>query len=98
MGTPDSLQIDGMGGSKHNTSKIALVRPSTREDADVDFTFAQVGVEKDSINYQGNCGKISSAVGPFAIDEGIIKEFRKGHSPDGSFSTQEVRIYNTGTK
>ena len=98
MGTPDALQIDGMGGSKHSTSKIAIVGPSVREDVDIDFTFAQMGVEKDSISYTGNCGNISSAVGPFGVDERIVKEYRKGHSTDENLHVREVRIYNTGTK
>jgi 2-methylaconitate cis-trans-isomerase PrpF len=98
MGTSDPLQIDGMGGSKHNTSKIVIVRLSTSDDADVSFTFAQVGVEKSTISCDGNCGNVSSGVGPFAVDEGIVKTHCKGHSTDESLSVCEVRIYNTGTK
>ena len=97
IGSPDPLQLDGMGGSKAVTSKIAIVKPSTRPDADVDYTFAQVGVADDFIGYDANCGNISAAVGPFAIDEGLVK-YRPGRSVDPKVNTQEVRIYNTGTR
>jgi 2-methylaconitate cis-trans-isomerase PrpF len=66
---------------------------------DVDYTFAQVGIEEDAIGYEGNCGNISAGVGPFAIDEGLIKgPFRKGSSADPELLAMEVRIYQTGTK
>ncbi|PWY93105.1 DUF453-domain-containing protein, partial [Aspergillus sclerotioniger CBS 115572] len=97
IGSPDPLQLDGMGGSKAVTSKIAIVKSSTRPDADVDYTFAQVGVADDFIGYDANCGNISAAVGPFAIDEGLVK-YRPGRSMDPKVKTQEVRIYNTGTR
>ncbi|GLA53654.1 hypothetical protein AnigIFM63604_010953 [Aspergillus niger] len=90
MGSPDPLQLDGMGGSKAVTSKIAIVRPSTRSDADIDFTFAQVGVARDFIHYGANCGNISAAVGPFAIEEGLV-QFRPGRSVDTTVKTQEVK-------
>lgn len=99
MGTPDPIQIDGLGGTKAVTSKIAIVRPSTRPDADIDYIFAQSGVREDVIDYTANCGNISSGVGPFAIDEGLVREFREGRSVDADkIRTQEVRIYNTGTE
>jgi 2-methylaconitate cis-trans-isomerase PrpF len=98
MGSPDPLQIDGMGGSHLVTSKIAIIRPSERDDADVDYTFCQVGIDADTIGYGGNCGNISSAVGPFAIDEGLVKEFREGVSPAPNVPTREIRIFNTGTQ
>ncbi|MEC3980086.1 2-methylaconitate cis-trans isomerase PrpF family protein [Amycolatopsis sp. H20-H5] len=88
MGTPDVLQIDGLGGSRPITSKVAIVAPSTRDDADVDYTFAQIAINHDDIGYTGNCGNISSGVGPFAIDEGLVP------AVDGS---TEVRIHNTNT-
>ncbi|KAJ5570455.1 uncharacterized protein N7459_009885 [Penicillium hispanicum] len=97
MGSPDPLQIDGMGGSKAVTSKIAIVKKSAREDADIDYTFVQVGIADNTISYDGNCGNISAAVGPFAIDEGLV-QFRPGASIDPGVKTQEVRIYNTGSK
>ncbi|MDR5785494.1 PrpF domain-containing protein [Caballeronia sp. LP003] len=88
MGTPDVMQIDGMGGSRLVTSKVAIIRPSTRGDADVDYTFAQVDVDRDQIDYDANCGNISSAVGPFAIDEKLVAV----REP-----LTTVRIYNTNT-
>lgn len=98
MGSPDPMQIDGMGGTHIVTSKIALIRPSTRPDADVDYTFCQVSIEDDLIAYDGNCGNISAAVGPFSITEGLVKEFREGQSVEPSVKTQDVRVYVTGTK
>jgi 2-methylaconitate cis-trans-isomerase PrpF len=71
-GSPDLRQIDGLGGADVLTSKLAIISPASRPDADVDYTFGQVSFETDLIDYQGNCGNISSAVGPFAIDEGLV--------------------------
>ncbi|MBW7970246.1 proline racemase family protein [Bradyrhizobium sp. BR 10289] len=88
MGTPDETQIDGMGGARLNTSKVAIVDPSERPDADVDYTFAQVEIGSDRIGYEGNCGNISSAVGPFAIDEGLVR---------ATEPVTTVRIHNTNT-
>ncbi|MGN0159118.1 MAG: 2-methylaconitate cis-trans isomerase PrpF family protein [Brotaphodocola sp.] len=73
FGSPDIRQIDGLGGADVLTSKLAIVGPSTCPDADVDYTFGQVSFEKKFIDYKGNCGNISSAVGPFAIDKGLVK-------------------------
>lgn len=88
MGSPDKKQIDGLGGSQSVTSKVAIVQPSAREDADVDYTFAQVSVDKPLVSYKGNCGNISSGVGPFAIEQGMVQP-KEGITP--------VRIYNTNT-
>jgi 2-methylaconitate cis-trans-isomerase PrpF len=88
MGSPDVLQIDGLGGSRPITSKVAIVGPSSRDGADVDYTFAQVGID-GGVGYFGNCGNISAGVGPFAIDEGMVEV------PDDG--TVEVRIWNTNT-
>ncbi|EXJ65688.1 uncharacterized protein A1O5_11215 [Cladophialophora psammophila CBS 110553] len=98
MGSPDPLQIDGMGGSHLVTSKIALIKSSDQPDVDVDYTFVQVGINEETVSYKGNCGNISAAVGPFAVDEGFVKELRPGVTIDPTVTTQEVRIYNTGTK
>ncbi len=73
FGSPDIRQIDGLGGADVLTSKLAVIGPPSREDADVDYTFAQVSFETDKVDYNGNCGNISSAVGPFAIDEGMVR-------------------------
>ncbi len=88
MGSPDILQIDGLGGSRPVTSKVAIIATSDRDDADVDYTFGQVDIERDLIGYVGNCGNISSGVGPFAIDERLI---------DATEPYTTVRIYNTNT-
>ena len=88
MGSPDRKQIDGLGGSQSVTSKVAIIKKSDRPDADVDYTFAQVSVDKPLVSYKGNCGNISSGVGPFAIEKGLV-EAKEG--------TTSVRIYNTNT-
>jgi 2-methylaconitate cis-trans-isomerase PrpF len=74
-GSPDPFcrQIDGMGGGVSTTSKVAIVSASKNPDYDVDFYFGQVSIDKPFVKYQGNCGNISSAVGPFAIEEGLVR-------------------------
>lgn len=72
FGSPDVRQIDGLGGADVLTSKLAIVEPSDSPDADIDYTFGQVSFEQEFIDYKGNCGNISSGVGPFAIDAGMI--------------------------
>lgn len=72
MGSPDKKQIDGLGGAQSVTSKVAILKRSEREDADVDYTFAQVSIDKPIVSYKGNCGNISSGVGPFAIEKGLV--------------------------
>ena len=72
MGSPDKKQIDGLGGAQSVTSKVAIIKKSDRPDADVDYTFAQVSVDKPLVSYKGNCGNISSGVGPFAVDAGLV--------------------------
>ena len=72
-GSPDVREIDGLGGADVLTSKHAIIARSSRPDADVDYTFAQVSFESAFVDYAGNCGNISSAVGPFAIDEGLVE-------------------------
>lgn len=90
MGSPDPnmRQLDGMGGGVSSLSKICVIGPSSRADADVDYTFAQVSVTKAAIDMSGNCGNMSSAVGPFAYDEGMVS------APDGLAT---VRIHNTNS-
>lgn len=72
FGTPDIRQIDGLGGGDLLTSKCAIIGPSSRPDADVDYTFAQVALDKALVNRKGNCGNIAAAVGPFAIHQGLV--------------------------
>ena len=88
MGSPDVLQIDGLGGSRPITSKVAIVAASARPDADVDYTFAQVAIDRPGVGHAGNCGNISSGVGPFAIDEGLVEAVEP---------VTRVRIFNTNT-
>jgi hypothetical protein len=91
MGSPDPYgrQLDGMGGGVSSVSKVCVLAPSARDDADIDYTFAQVQVRENKVDYKGNCGNMSSAVGPFAIDEGLIR---------ASGDSATVRIFNTNTK
>lgn len=72
MGSPDERQIDGIGGADSLTSKVAIIRPSEREDADVDYLFAQVVVSEPRVDYGQNCGNILAGVGPFAIERGLV--------------------------
>lgn len=91
MGSPDphGRQVDGVGGGHPLTSKVAIVGPSARDDADVDYTFAQVVVDSPIVERRSNCGNISAAVGPFALDEGMV---------EASEPTTRVRIFNTNTQ
>ena len=74
FGSPDRYgrQIDGLGGATSLTSKAAIISKGTQPGIDVNFTFGQVSIEKPLIDMRGNCGNISAAVGPFAIDEGLV--------------------------
>lgn len=91
MGSPDpnGRQLDGMGGGISSVSKVCIIGPPSRPDADVDYTFAQIGVRESVVDYSGNCGNMSSAVGPFAVEEGLVPR-----PPDGEVA---VRIHNTNT-
>ena len=91
MGSPDpnGRQLNGMGGGISSLSKICVLSPRpSRADADIDYTFAQVQIREAAVDYRGNCGNMSSAVGPFAVDEGLVR-------PNGD--TAVVRIFNTNT-
>ncbi|OUM01072.1 2-methylaconitate cis-trans isomerase PrpF [Variovorax sp. JS1663] len=74
-GSPDpyAKQIDGMGGATSSTSKVVIVGPSTREDCDVDYLFGAVAIESPVVDWSGNCGNLTSAVGPFAIARGLVQ-------------------------
>lgn len=72
MGSPDSRQIDGMGGADPLTSKVAVIGPSSHPDADVDYLFLQVVVDEARVDASQNCGNILAGVGPFAIEHGLI--------------------------
>ena len=91
IGSPDpnGRQLDGMGGGISSLSKVCVIGPPTHPGADVDYTFAQVSVTGASVDYSGNCGNMSSAVGPFAVDEGLVK---------AAGDEAVVRIHNTNTR
>lgn len=72
MGSPDARQIDGIGGGDSLTSKVAIIRASTRPGIDVDYVFAQVVVSEPRVDYGQNCGNILAGVGPFAIERGLV--------------------------
>ena len=72
MGTPDPRQIDGLGGATSLTSKVAVVSRSERPDADVDYLFLQLGVDKPTVGDRQNCGNILAGVGPFAVERGLV--------------------------
>jgi 2-methylaconitate isomerase len=88
-GDPYGRQIDGLGGATSVTSKTAIIGPASVPDADVDYTFGQVGITSPLIDYGGNCGNISSAVGPFAIEEGLVR---------ATDPVTTVRIWQTNTR
>jgi 4-oxalomesaconate tautomerase len=72
MGSPDERQIDGMGGSHPLTSKVAIVSRSLRDDADVEYLFLQVWPDRPEVSDSQNCGNMLAAVGPFAIEQGLL--------------------------
>jgi len=78
IGSPDPYgkQIDGMGGATSSTSKTVIVSTSTRPDHDVDYLFGQVAIDKAFVDWSGNCGNLSAAVGPFAINGGLVDPAR----------------------
>ena len=91
LGSPDPYgrQLDGLGGGISSLSKACIIGPNTHPDANVDYTFAQVHVTAPVVDYTGNCGNCSAAVGPFAIDEGMVT-YTEGETI--------VRIHNTNTR
>lgn len=91
MGSPDlnGRQLDGMGGGLSSLSKVCVVGEPTRTDADIDYTFAQIAVKSAAVDYSANCGNMSSAMGPFAVSEGLVQAPANGEAV--------VRIHNTNT-
>jgi 2-methylaconitate cis-trans-isomerase PrpF len=89
FGSPDKRQIDGLGGADPLTSKVAIVGPSTREGVDVEYTFGQVAFDQAKVHTHAICGNISSGVGPYAVDQGLVKAIEP---------ITTVKIYNTNTK
>lgn len=90
MGSPDVRQIDGMGGAHPLTSKIAVVGPSSHPEADVDYLFLQVVVDEPRIDAQQNCGNILAGVGPFAIEQGLVR-------PTGDLTRVRINMLNTSS-
>lgn len=88
MGSPHSLQVDGVGGGHALTSKVAIVSRSDRPGVDVEYLFAQVSVDRAFVDMSPNCGNMLSGVGPFAIESGLVP------AADGETT---VRIYNRNT-
>ncbi|MEH3022527.1 MAG: 2-methylaconitate cis-trans isomerase PrpF [Pseudomonas oryzihabitans] len=80
IGSPDPYgkQIDGLGGATSSTSKVVVIAPSCRPDCDVDYLFGAPAIEMPVIDWSGNCGNLSAAVGPFAISEGLVQAPRDG--------------------
>ena len=92
IGSPDvyGKQIDGMGGATSSTSKVVILSPCTQPNHDVDYLFGQVSVDKAFVDWSGNCGNLSSAVGAFAISSGLVDT---SHIPDNGMAV--VRIWQT---
>jgi 2-methylaconitate cis-trans-isomerase PrpF len=88
FGAPDFREIDGLGGADPLTSKAVVIGPSTRQDCDVDYLFGQVNMAEPTIDWKSNCGNLASAVGPFAIDEGLV---------DGIEPITKVMIHQVNT-
>jgi len=88
MGSPHKRQVDGIGGAESLTSKVVIVSRSNRNDADVDYLFAQVNPESPLVDYKSNCGNMLSAIAPFAVENGLV-------AANGEKTT--VRIYNINT-
>jgi len=89
MGSPDLRQIDGLGGADPLTSKVAIVGPATRADADIDYLFLQVAVDQPLVSDQQNCGNLLAGVGQFAIERGLLA----ATSPK---TTVKVHLVNSG--
>jgi len=92
IGSPDPYgkHIDGMGGATSSTSKIVILSKSERPDSDVDYLFGQVSIDAPVIDWSGNCGNLSTAVGPFAIEQGLVEAPADG--------TAVVRIWQANIK
>ena len=90
MGSPDPRQIDGVGGAHPLTSKVALISPAKRADADVDYLFLQVVVDKAEVSDSQNCGNILAGVGPWAIENGLVPIA-------GDTTPVRIHMVNTGS-
>lgn len=92
MGSPDARQIDGIGGAHPLTSKVAIVSPSQDEDAELEYLFLQLGVDSDVVTDRQNCGNLLAAVGPFAVERGLISV-----EPEAQKVTVRIRMLNTNS-
>lgn len=95
IGSPDPYgkQIDGMGAATSSTSKTVIISRSRKEDHDVDYLFGQVSIDKPFVDWSGNCGNLSAAVGPFAIEAGLIDQSRL---PENGLATIKIWQVNIG--
>lgn len=91
MGTPDPMQIDGLGGSHSSTSKVVVVRRSEEDGVDVDYLFLQVGIDRAVVDTASNCGNLTAAVGPWAVESGLVKV-------EGDRCELRLRNLNTGVE
>jgi 4-oxalomesaconate tautomerase len=89
MGSPDPRQIDGIGGAHPLTTKVAVVSRSRRDDVDLDYLFLQVSVDRPEVSDRQNCGNVLAAVGPFALERGLI-------SPTEGQASARIMMVNTG--
>lgn len=90
MGSPDRRQIDGLGGADKLTSKAAIISASERQDADIDYLFAQVGIQQPEVDFQINCGNLTAAAAVYAIEQNLVAGVDDGPC--------HVRIYNINTQ
>ncbi|KAK3313442.1 PrpF protein [Apodospora peruviana] len=99
MGSPDPYgrQLNGMGSGISSTSKICVLSPTTRTDADIEFTFVQVGIKDGTLDMAGNCGNMSSVVGPVGLDEGLVNTPEIVKDSRGGPAHALVRVFNTNT-
>ncbi|MCY9873877.1 2-methylaconitate cis-trans isomerase PrpF [Vibrio barjaei] len=97
IGSPDpyAKQIDGMGGATSSTSKTVVVSKSTRDDHDIDYLFGQVSIDKAFVDWSGNCGNLSAAVGPFAIHSGLVDRKRIPENGIAKIRIWQVNIQKT---
>lgn len=91
MGSPDPAQINGLGGATSSTSKLIAVAPGSEPGCDVDYLFAQAAVDRAFVDYRGNCGNLTAAVGPYAIEEGLFEA-------SGAMAVLTLFNRNTGKK
>lgn len=89
MGSPDPMQIDGLGGAHPLTSKVAVVSASTEPGVDLDYLFLQIGVDEPLVSTTQTCGNLLAAVGPFALERGLV-------SATDPVTTVRIRLRNTG--